>query len=84
MHIIVDASRGQNTASDSLELALQSVVRHKTCMPNTEPRSSGATNPPASNFMIILIKGMTETTIRKTRKTNTSLKVETYLLSVVK
>lgn len=82
MHTIVDASRDQNTASDSLELALQSVVRCKTCMLNTDPRSSGATIPPASNFMMILIKGTIETTIGKTRKMNTSLKVETYLLFV--
>lgn len=84
MHISVEASRDQNTASDSLELALQSVVRRKTCTVNTDPRSSGTTIPPASNIMIILIKGTIETTIGKTRETNTSSKVETYLLSVVK
>lgn len=82
MHISVDASRDQNTTSDSLERTLQSVVRHRTCMLNTEPRSSGATIPSASNFMMILIKGTIETTIGKTRRTNTSLKVETYLLFV--
>lgn len=84
MHTIVDASRDQNTASDSLELALQSVVRHKACMLNTDPKPSGATIPSASNFMMILIKGTIETTIGKTRKTNPSLKVETHLLPVVK
>lgn len=77
MHISVDASRDQNKTS-----TLQSAVRHRTCMLNTEPRSSGATIPSASNFMMKLIKGTIETTIGKTRRTNTSLKVETYLLFV--
>lgn len=71
-------------ASDSLGPVSQWVVRCRIRMLKTEPRASGTTIPPASNFLMILIKGMIKITIGKNRKTNTSLKVEIYLPFIMK